>query len=170
MKKLNLFLLGLALFFSLSCSKDKEIVDIDERNLTSCEAQNTCKYSFAESADLELSPLAVKKGDYRLFSMMSSTAASQTKLYIMAPMDAQQFMLNDEVIREGRVKYFFSCPSCDYVALKPAGGYVKGKNLTPEKPANQSKWLIEAKIELVAIADPAIKQTLYIKQYFTPDF
>lgn len=169
LKKLNLFTLGVALIFSLSCSKEKEIVDIDENNLTSCGAE-TCKYGFTEKADVSLSPIVVKSGSYRLFFTEFNTAASEARLYIKAPMGAQQFTLNDKDIRNGKVQYLLICTSCDYVDVKAVGGYVKGKNLTPEKPANQSKWLIEANIMMEAVGDATVKHTLHVKQYFTPNF
>ena len=169
LKKLNLFTLGVALILSLSCSKEKEIVDIDENNLTSCGAE-TCKYRFTEKADVSLSPIVVKSGSYRLFLAEFNTAASEARLYIKAPMGAQQFTLNDKDIRNGKVQYLLMCTSCDYVDVKAVGGYVKGKNLTPDKPSDQTKWILEAEIILQSVSNPNYKHTLYIKQYFSPNF
>ncbi len=168
MKKLNLLLLGLALIFSLSCSKKNESVEIDEQNLTACEGQIPCKYVVTEKADIGNNPFEVKTGSYRLFSLQVDNATFQTRLYIKAPMGTQQFTLNDKDIKNGKAQYYMSCTSCDYVAYKVVGGYAKGKNLNLAQPSNQSKWLIEAKIELEAIADSKVKQTLFVKQYFMP--
>jgi hypothetical protein len=49
-------------------------------------------------------------------------------------------------------------------------GYVKGLNLFREKSADQTKWVIEAKIILQAESEPSVKDTLYVKQYFYPNF
>lgn len=169
LKKLNLFMLGIVLILGLSCSKEKE-VNIDEKDLTSCEKGASCKYLFTEKSDLDKSPIVVIPGDYRLFLVENTIGASQVSLFIKAPMDTQQFTLNDKDIQNGKVKYYQVCLSCDYVALKPIGGSVKGKNLTPEKPANQSKWLIEATILMEGVNNPTVKHTVYVKQYFTPNF
>lgn len=162
-------MLAITLMLGLSCSKEKE-VDIDEKNLTSCEIGASCKYVFTEKSDLDKSPIVVIAGNYRLFLVENIKGPSQVSLFIKAPMSGQQFTLNDKDILNGMVKYYQVCLSCDYVALKPVGGSVKGKNLTPEKPANQSKWLIEANILMEAVNNPTVKHTVYVKQYFTPNF
>lgn len=163
-------MLSIGLIFSLSCSKQKTEVTIDEKNLTSCEDNGSCKYLFTEKSDLNTQLVFSAPGDYRIFVVENIKGPSTTKLFIKAPMDNQTFSLNDKDILDGKVLYHQNCPSCDYVAFKPVGGSVKGKNLTPEKPANQSKWLIEANIKLEAIGDATVKHTLHVKQYFTPNF
>jgi hypothetical protein len=166
--RLLILIVGIAL--SLSCSKQKTEVAIDEKNLTSCEDNASCKYLFAEKSDLDIQSPSLKAGNYRLFIVENTKGPSTTKLFIKAPMTGNQFSLSDKDVLDGRVLYTQLCPSCDYVDVKAVGGYVKGKNLTPEKPANQSKWLIEANVMMEAVGDATVKHTLHVKQYFTPNF
>jgi len=89
-------------------------------------------------------------------------------------MSGDSFQLDAASIKNGRVAYNFICPACNAIKYKPVGGYVKGINTTPDKPADQVKWLIEASILLAAdqtvSGDQLVKDTVYIKQYFYSNF
>lgn len=78
-------------------------------------------------------------------------------------MQGSSFQLDKSAIAAGRVVLYRSCPACSMFPLKPVDGYVKGINLTPEKPADQTKWLLEAKIILGdASGETSYRDTLYV--------
>ena len=163
--------LALSIFSSLFCSKSK--IEVSPDNFTECSSSSKCSYLFTEQADIE-SAYRIKSGNYRLFwnttdNDLGSCELTST-LWIKAPMNANSFLLHSDDIKQGMVSYSHSCVCCSLIGLKPIGGYVKGINTTPEKRADQTKWLIEAEIILGAIQDNKPVDTLYLKQYFNPNF
>ena len=86
-----------------------------------------------------------------------------TKLYAPSLLNQTRFLITDKQIRDGAVTYVNACPTCFLAPLKPVGGYVKGSK------ADGNRWLIDA---VVVLQDASAKysDTLYLKQYFTPNF
>ncbi|WP_413667984.1 hypothetical protein ACEN9X_26430 [Mucilaginibacter sp. Mucisp86] len=168
---LPLLLLSSAAFFS-SCSKQKSEKDelkIDDKNLTTCTAGANCSFMFTEQADFE-GYTTLKPGTYRVFWSIQQGSGITSTLYIKAPMPGKSFSLTKADILAGKIQVNSSCPACYMIPFKPVDGYVKGINTTPGKPADQTKWLVEAKIFLQADENPQLKDTVFIKQYFYPNF
>lgn len=177
MKKTTIQLLVLftMILVNLSCSKDKDKekepkIEIDEKNLTACPDHASCQFLFTENRDLNESPATLKAGTYRLFWSDIQTPGMSAQLYIKAPMHGKSFSLDKADILAGRVKLIQICSSCSTVPLKELDGSIKGINLTPDKPADQTKWLLEIKLILGVDAESYVKDTVYIKQYFYPNF
>lgn len=174
MKK-NLYTLQLLMCFMvvlLSCGKKNDVkkkVEIDPNNLTSCRINNTCEFLFTEQADID-NTNRFKSGIYRLFWSRENFSGGTNTIYVKAPMQGTSFELGKEDILAGKVVYAQVCPACSMIGVKMVDGYVKGINVTPEKPADKTKWLLEGKIMLQSIGNDNFKDTLYVKQYFTPNF
>ncbi|MFA6084006.1 hypothetical protein [Mucilaginibacter sp.] len=163
-------LTGMTLF--LSCTKKGDVqkeVKIDDKNLTSCRSGAGCEYLFTEQADLKVDN-SFKTGTYRLFWFKEQSPGISTSVYIKAPMQGNSFELTKADLLANRVQFSQLCPACYLISFKPVDGYVKGVNTTPEKPADQARWLLEGKVILQGTADPSIKDTVFVKQYFSPNF
>ena len=163
-------LTGMTLF--LSCTKKSDVqkeLKIDDKNLTPCRSGAGCEYLFTEQADLNADN-GFKTGTYRLFWFKEQSPGISTTVYIKAPMQDNSFELTKADLLADRVQYSQSCPACYLLLLKPVDGYVKGINITPEKPADQTRWLLEGKVILQAIAAPTVRDTIFVKQYFSPNF
>jgi len=168
---LPLLLLSSGALFS-SCSKQKSEKDelkLDDKNLTTCATGADCSFMFTEQADFE-GFTTLKPGTYRVFWSIQQSSGITSTLYIKAPMPGKSFSLTKNDILAGKIQFNRSCPSCLMIPFKPVDGYVKGINTTPGKPADQTKWLVEAKIFLQANEYPQLKDTVFIKQYFNPNF
>lgn len=165
-------LLALTLSLSMfSCRKDKatpdETVRIDERNLTACPERSECRYYFTENSDFGAAVFPLTSGAYRMFSINTASNGYGYILYIKAPMTGTSFSFNKKDIVEGRVKIINTCISCMFIPMEPIDGYVKGLNLTPDKPAAQAKWILEAKIIMETKTEPQTTTDIYVKQYFS---
>ena len=159
--------------FGTSCSKKNDgepVVMVDEKNLTGCPLNADCQYLFTERADVNSGPGTFTTGSYRVFWNSTLIEGRSAVLYIKAPMAGNSFSLNQADVTSGKVELSRSCPACYFVASKIVDGYVKGINLTPDKPADQTKWIIEAQIIFDAMYGPSIKDTVSVKQYFYPNF
>ncbi|QEM10511.1 hypothetical protein [Mucilaginibacter rubeus] len=157
-----------------SCSKQKSEKNqpaIDGKNLTTCGEGSNCSFLFTEQADFE-GYTTLKPGVFRVFWSSQRTSGITTTLYIKAPMQGKSFSLTKTDIIGGKIQFNRSCPAClMYEApFKPVDGYVKGINTTPNNRADQTKWLVEAKIFLQADGIPQLKDTVFVKQYFDPNF
>lgn len=176
MKRISVQLLMLStlILTQYACSKDDELdkIKIEEKNLTSCPDKSQCQFLFTENADIEGTMPTFKSGDYRLFWAGITQPGMESRLYLKAPMKGNSFQFDKSAIEAGKVVLYRSCPACFMFPLRPiADGYVKGVNLTPNKPADQTKWLLEAKIILEdGSGETSYRDTLYIKQYFYPNF
>jgi hypothetical protein len=170
MKTLSkLLLIVPAMILSISsCTKTNIIPDDD--NLTACPVNGTCQSLFTEHADVNEQNLAFLTGQYRLFWDDYQIGSHSTKIFIKAPMAGNSFHLKAADIVAGKVLVIQGCITCLTVAYKPVAGYVKGINRDPGKPADQSRWLLEAQIIRQAMNHPELKDTLYFKRYFTPNF
>lgn len=171
---IKLLLLSALILTQSACSKKEDLdkIKIDETNLTACPENTNCEYLFTESADIEGTMPTFKSGGYRLFWANVNYKSVNSKLYLKAPMKGSTFQLDKSAIVAGSVTLFRNCPTCLMTpTVSIADGYVKGVNLNPEKPADQTKWLLEAKIILEdTIGGTVYRDTLYIKQYFYPNF
>ena len=170
---LALYVLTLCII-SFSCAKKREseaVITIDEKNLTACPGNANCQYLFTERADINPGRGNFITGNYRVFWGSTETQGVSTVVYIKAPMTGNSFLLNRSDITGGKIEISRSCPACLFAASKLVDGYVKGINLTPGKPADQTKWILEAQIisESVYAAAP-IRDTVSVKQYFYPNF
>jgi hypothetical protein len=166
----KLFMLVPAVILSITSCTKQAIVIPDDNNLTACPVGGTCQSLFTENADVNEQNLALFPGQYRLFWDEYQSGNHSTKIFVKAPMAGNSFHLKAEDIAAGRVLVIQGCPSCLMVAYKPVAGYVKGVNREPGKRADQSRWLLEAQIIRQAMNHPELKDTLYYKRYFTPNF
>lgn len=176
MRKQTALLLSLLALISinLSCSKQSnrdEVIRIDENNLTPCPAKANCQYLFTEQADVNPGPGTFVTGNYRLFWSSVLNQGVSYIMYIKAPMIGNSFRLKRSDIIDGKIEISRSCPACLFAASKLVDGYVKGINLTPGKPADQTKWILEAQIISESVyGTPAVRDTVLVKQYFYPNF
>ena len=157
------------MLLALSCSKQTNIIP-DDGNLTVCPINGECQSLFTEQADVNEQTLALLPGGYRVFWDAYKTGSHSTKIFVKAPMAGTSFHLTAADILAGRVLVIQGCPACLTVAYKPVAGYVKGINREPGKRADQSRWLLEAQIIREAMNHPALKDTIYFKRYFYPNF
>lgn len=170
---LSLLLLGSITMLN-SCSKqkgEKAEPAIDDKNLTTCITGTGCSFLFTEQADFE-GYNTLKPGTYRVFWSSQQSSGITTSLYVKAPMPGKSFSLTKTDILAGKIQFNRSCATCFmYEApFKPVDGYVKGINTTPNNQSDQTKWLVEAKIFLQAEGSPELKDTVFVKQYFYPNF
>ena len=176
MRKITIQLLMVmtTILICTSCSKDKGKItkdEIDEKNLTPCPENADCQYLFTEDADLSEDGSKLITGPYRLFWADIQTPGYRTTLYIKAPMEGKSFSINKKAMLGGKVKLIRSCAACLMTPFRLIeDGYIKGVNLTPDKQADQTKWLLEAEVILEATGQPAKRDTLHVKQYFDPNF
>jgi len=159
---------------SLSCSKrndENAAPVIDEKNLTACPLNANCQYLFTERADINPGHGNLITGNYRVFWSSVVNQGVNAVIYIKAPMTVKSFILKREDIVGGKIEISRSCPACLFAASKLVDGYVKGINLSPDQPADQTKWILEAQIisESVYGASP-VRDTVTVKQYFYPNF
>lgn len=170
----QLILLAGVISMQIACTKksDLERLGIDDANLTTCPANSDCEYLFTENADIEGAVPTFKSGNYRMFWAGITEPGMDSRLYIKAPMTGNSFYLDKSSIAGGSVVLYRSCAACLMFPLRPiADGYVKGINLTPGRPADQTKWLVEARVILEdSSGGSTFKDTLYVKQYFYPNF
>ncbi|MGF7081150.1 hypothetical protein [Mucilaginibacter sp. UYCu711] len=140
-----------------------------EPGLTNCK---DCQFLFSESADIAIPGYNLISGSYRLFWSETKKSVVTQKMFIKAPMQGNSFTLTKADIIAGKVVVLDICPSCDLIGVKPVDGFVKGENTTPTSRGDKSRWLIEAKIirEPVGVANIKYRDTIYIKQYFEPNF
>lgn len=170
----KLLLAAAVICLSYACTKRDDIqkkeVVIDQANLTSCPEGGDCHYLFSDNTDIALPVRAQKSGSFRLFWSEIQDSYINSALYIKAPMGVNSFSMGREDVLSGRIALSRSCPACYMYAVKPIDGYAKGINLTPDKPGDQTKWLIEARIITEQQTEPFTKDTLYVKQIFSPNF
>lgn len=168
------YLLLLIVIGAVSCKKDRPAQDqsfIDKNNLTDCPANATCQYLFSENADFTLNYLGVDQpGRYRLFWAEAKQESSALSVYVKAPMAGTKFELTKADVLAGLVLPYTSCPTCYAIPFKVVDGYAKGVNTTPEKVADQTKWLLEIKLVLRYEGSSMPDETIFIKQYFNPGF
>ena len=171
MKTLSkLLLIVPAVMLSITSCNKQTIIIPDDNNLTACPVNAQCQSLFTENADVNEQTLTLSPGQYRLFWDEYQIQSHSTKIFVKAPMAGNSFHLKAEDVLAGRVLVIQGCTTCLTVAYKPVAGYIKGINREPGKPADQSHWLLEAQIIRQAMNHPELKDTLYFKRYFTPNF
>lgn len=168
------YLLVLVVIGTVSCKKDRPVqkqLFIDETSLTDCPTNATCQYLFTENVDLNPNSFGVsQQGRFRLFSAEAKQAQSALSVYVKAPMDGVKFELTKaDVLAEG-VLLYKSCPGCNTIPFKVIDGYAKGMNMSPEKPSDKTKWLLEIKLVIRYEGSSMADETIFIKQYFYPNF
>lgn len=167
-----IFIASQLLFASLflSCSKnDHEEIFIEETNLTACPDGTKCQYLFTERADIKPETNILESGPYRVFWSSLERPGLTAKVYVKAPMSGNRFSLSKQDIIAGKVSLQTSCPACYQISMKAVDGYIKGQNLTPEKRADQSKWILESSI-ILQDEGGQYRDTVQFKQYFYPNF
>ncbi|MEJ2883071.1 hypothetical protein [Pedobacter sp. GR22-6] len=167
------YLFVLLMIGGVSCRKDRPVQEqpIDESNLTDCPANATCQYLFTENVDLNPNSFsAPQQGRYRLFWAEAKQAESTMSVYVKAAMEGTKFELTKADVLAERVLLYRSCPTCMMIPFKVVDGYAKGVNMTPEKPADQTKWLLEIKLVIRYEGTSMADETVFIKQYFHPNF
>lgn len=156
----------LALMLSVSsCSKDngtQKDIQIDENNLTSCAPNSECQSFIYEKRDFSTTSPDLQTGVYRVFQKNVTTSVINSNLYIKVPMNANSFSLGKKDILNGQLKYNTWCLACLMAPSKVIGGFAKGIS----KKADQTKWIVEIQIIREIEANPAFRDTMYIKQYF----
>ncbi len=153
---------GMALF--AACKKNNN----PQPELTNCTG---CQFLFTENADLVIPGYNFTSGDYRIFWSETKKGPVTQKMYLKAPMQGNSFELNTADIQAGKIKVLDICPNCGLISMIPVEAKVTGKNTTPGVAADKAKWLIEAKIiRLPEFAFANIRDTVYVKQYFTANF
>lgn len=165
-------LLSLSIMIQVASCKKNDLV-LKDNPLTACPENSECSFLFTENSDIHLSQLT--QGDYRVFKSVVQTPffsyKQESTLWIKAPMQSNEFLLRPDEIKNGSVRYLNSDILVRNTAdLKPIGGFVKGKNLNPGNPADQTKWLIEAELIMATVEHNIPIDTLYLKQYFHPGF
>ncbi|TDQ07449.1 hypothetical protein [Pedobacter metabolipauper] len=169
---IQLFVLYAAIAINFSCAKDKGVVvNIEDKDLTQCPANSSCTFLFNENADINTggSLFMTAAGNYRLFHTNMSRPGYNILLFVKAPMNGSNFELGKADVLAGRVKLISSCVACNMIPVKEIDGYVKGKNLTPGKSINKSKWLLEIKVIMASDVNASYSDTVFVKQYFYPN-
>ncbi|WP_276089936.1 hypothetical protein [Pedobacter sp. JY14-1] len=165
-----LLLLAILPVFS-SCKKDgvkKTGIEITDKDLTVCPDNADCEFLYTEGADIS-KQLLFQPGNYRLFWSSFRYSGIDSRLYIRTPQDAREFYLKRQDF-ESKVLLTSICPACFSIPMRPVEGYIKGINVSPDKRADQTKWLLEVKLYLMPQGGSKVTDTLFIKQYFYPNF
>lgn len=174
MKNAQITMLALlsVMAFHVSCSKKRDLpekIEIDDQNLTACPIGSSCNYTYTDRSDMLPDQLVLRAGAYRIFAVSIEKGGINRVAYIKTPMEGKSFSLTKEDILNGMVKTDLICPSCDWSPYKIIDGYVKGVNLSRNTRPNEKRWLIEGKIiTQVPGITPAVKDSMYVKQYFYP--
>lgn len=164
-KVTTIFLIALATFSACKKKTDNPMdFSIDDQNLTDC-TEGNCRYEYVNYAAMPDQQIALTTGQSRIFLVTKSNGYSTTRIYFQVPMQGDKFLLNDTDILAGKVKYLFSCASCDYINLTPIAGTVKGIKVASANTSSE-RWLIDAKIVVAAEKSKSPVDTIYIKQYF----
>ncbi len=166
MKNLLKLLLIVPVITVLASCKQNNI----EPNIIICPDDVDSQALFTELADVNPETMLPMVGEQRLFWYEIKSSTVTTKIYIKAPMAGNSFSLNSNDILAGKILYIQNCPNCNLIPLKAIGGYVKGENRYPDKRADQTKWLLEAKIILQGINAATFKDSIYFKREFAPNF
>ncbi len=138
---------------------------IDEQNLTECPQGASCSFLYADNAAMSGNNLTLTKGQYRIFWVRSQGDGRTYWLYMQAPMQGDRFLLTDEDVKAGKVKYVSYCLACFGIEFKALKGTVKGGRVAKTN-ASPEKWLIEANIGIGAAGATEPASTIAIKQYY----
>jgi len=154
-----------------SCKKDgvkKTGIEITGKDLTVCPDNADCEFLYTEGADIS-TQLLFQPGNYRVFWSSFRYSGIDSRLYIRTPQNVSEFYLKRQDL-ESKVLLTSLCPACLSVPMKPVEGYIKGINVWPDQRADQTRWLLEVKLYLMPQGGSKVTDTLFIKQYFYPNF
>jgi len=164
------FMISLCGFLLLSGCKKQETAEadlVDNTDLTTCQTDANCSFLFANNVGMNERMLTFAKGQYRIFWAQTRYSSSSQTLFMMAPMIGDRFILKKEDILAGRVKYDYGCTTCNFVAVYPIDGEVKGQRVKQAEGLPE-KWLIDATLILGNVNTSIANYTVHIKQYYTP--
>ncbi|WP_293783368.1 hypothetical protein [uncultured Pedobacter sp.] len=162
-----IFLISLAAISACKKETDNPMdFSIDTQNLSPC-TEGECRFEYLNYSAMPDKQGVIKTGQYRIFSVTKRSSFSTTRIYMQAAMqDDSRFLLTDADIQSGKVKYLFSCASCDYFNLTPIAGSVKGVKVSNINNSAE-KWLLDAHIVLAAEKSRIPVDTIHFKQYFS---
>ncbi|MEH3112450.1 hypothetical protein [Pedobacter terrae] len=162
-----IFLIGLATVVACKKKTDNPMdFSINAQDLTPC-TEGNCRFEYVNYSAMPDEQGTIKTGQYRIFSVTKHNSLSTTRIYMQAPMqDEDKFLITDADIKAGKVKYLFSCPSCDYIKVTPIAGTVKGIKVANANSSAEN-WLLDAHIVLAAEKSKIPVDTIHIKQYFS---
>jgi hypothetical protein len=144
---------------------------VEEPEIISCISDDGFKGEYFNASSLK-SNYQINEGNNRVFVASKKETSWENRFYFIAPNSGNSFNLNSNDIKNGLVKYLFICPACNFIIQSPIDGFVKGENITPEKPINETTWMIDAKIILTTdLSQPnhsKFRDTVCIKQVFYP--
>lgn len=143
-----------------SCHKEKKITL--STDLTACPATQECSYFYFENSDLS-STAAITAGNSRIFnyqSISTNECAMTNSLYWAIDLGATQFDIGASELTSNKVVYIQSCPCCDFIAVQPVDGEIKGEKV------DATHWLVNFTLKLSS-ADKKFTSTLAINQYFS---
>lgn len=171
MKKILYLSIFMIALISLGCKKDRndEKIEITTDNLTTCPKDFNCTYLYNDNADFGDSFfLDLKKGNYRVFkySALLGNGFYAKYINIRVPINVTQFKLTSAQILEGNLHFANPCPTCNTIGFNVTGGSFKGVKIAGSSP----KWLLDGEVYLGATGSvSSVRDTIRIKQYFTPD-
>jgi hypothetical protein len=158
----------LAILSFNACNKP----DVEEPEVITCILEDGFKGEYFNSSSLE-SNYQINEGNDKVFVASKTETSWEKRFYFITPNNSKSFTLNGNDIKNGLVKYLFICPVCNFINQYPIDGFVKGENITPEKPINETTWMVEAKIILTTdLSQPnnsKFRDTVCIKQAFYPN-
>lgn len=152
----------------LACQKEK-LDPLREDELGPCE---TCEFVYRKSARLD--GLRVVDGNSLVFMYKNywGSFANQhsdqewrnySGLFFEVPAQANAFHFDKNDMSNGKVVHITMCPTCNYIALMPVKGFVRGEK------ASDNTWLVAADVVLAAQYSGEILDTLTFNRYFKPE-
>lgn len=141
----------------VSCKKEEEIAVIAD---TPCPPNTDCSYLYNDN--LDIGDYIISPGDSKVFQVMYKTESSTASLNFKVPANVNEFYISEADIKKELVKYLFVCPVCDWIAVNPVTGYIKGNK-------EGEKWLIDAEVIMASEGNNQYRDTIKIKQYFHPE-
>jgi|GEM_PF-1014535 len=158
MKNLYYFILMFtSVMVLVSCKKEEEVALVAD---TPCPSNTDCSYLYNDN--LDIGDYTLNRGNNKVFQAMYKTEYSTASLNFKVPVNVNQFYISETDIKDDAVKYFFVCPVCDWIAVKPVAGYIKGNKV------GNNQWLVDAEVIMAAIHDVnnQFSDTIRIKKYF----
>jgi hypothetical protein len=160
-------LLALLIIMNLTaCTKDDGYIeDLNEKGLTTCPDNFSCKYLYMEDADITQELIVPAKGNFRVFYNEFTTNSNTRTIFIKAPMRGDTFSLNDDDMKNGKALYFDNCALCFSIPVKVLGGSCKGRKINTNTANGTERWLLETTFKLSSTVFNG-EDTLHIKQYY----
>lgn len=167
MKLIAKFILFLLLIVNLTaCTKDDGYIeDVNQKGLTTCPADFSCKYFYIQDADITQELIVPSKGNFRIFYNEFTINFNTKTVFIKAPMRGDTFFLNDDDMKNGKALYFDNCALCLSIPVKVLGGSCKGRKINTNTANGTERWLLETTLKLSSTVLNG-QDTLHIKQYY----